>query len=183
MRKHRNKIIINLCFFVFLSSCHTISHNNIDAIKSHLLKDKKTQVLNPNTSIRKTDNKNLELKNSLDDLPIKKLKKTSTVLKKNLNKMAKKKMESKKKKFNLDNILNLPERQFLIKFGQSDFIKYEGKLKNHQYYYERCFLDVFFIKKEEIFYVDLFELRPTKLNGFLNKENCFNEIYKTLNNK
>jgi hypothetical protein len=64
--------------------------------------------------------------------------------------------------------------------GKSDFVKHEGKLKNHQYYYLNCFVDIFVIKKEGGYFVDFFQRRPVKLNGFLNEEKCFKDISKKI---
>jgi chromosome segregation and condensation protein ScpB len=69
----------------------------------------------------------------------------------------------------------------LIKLLKSSFIKQEGKLKNYQYYFTKCFLDVFLINKNNNFYVNLVKARPTKLNGKLNINDCLEEIEKKLN--
>ncbi|MDG1882991.1 MAG: hypothetical protein P8J21_04740, partial [Alphaproteobacteria bacterium] len=95
----------------------------------------------------------------------------------------KKKITSKQKKFNLTSILKFSETELLKKLGISDFVKFEGKLKNHQYYFSKCFLDVFVIKKENGYYVNFFETRPIKLNGTLKKEECLQHINAKLNIK
>ena len=59
----------------------------------------------------------------------------------------------------------------LIKtIGESNFIKEEGKLKNFQYYFKTCFLDVFLIKKYNGYFVNYLEIRPTRLNGEVNTD-------------
>ena len=79
-------------------------------------------------------------------------------------------------KFNPKSVLNLSEEQLFKKLGKSNFIKHEGKLKNHQYYFPNCFVDIFAIKKEGKYLVDLFQRRPIKLNGFLNEPPPNSEI-------
>ena len=64
--------------------------------------------------------------------PEEKPKVKSFVLNKNIN-------VSKRKKFGFDKIKNLSEVNLIKKIGKSDFIKEEGKLKNFQYYFSKCF--------------------------------------------
>ena len=93
----------------------------------------------------------------------------------------KKQKKSRQEKFNLTSILKLSETDLLKRLGVSDFVKFEGKLKNHQYYFSKCFLDVFVIKKENDYYVNFFETRPIKLYGTLKKEECLQDINTKLN--
>ena len=65
--------------------------------------------------------------------------------------------------------------------GTGDFIKEEGKLKNYQNYYKECFLDVFFIKNGNEYFVNYIETRPTKLYGKINLNACLKEINNILN--
>jgi hypothetical protein len=96
---------------------------------------------------------------------------------------SKNQIKSKQKKFNLTSILKLSETDLFKRLGVSDFVKFEGKLKNHQYYFSKCFLDVFVIKKENGYNVNFFEIRPIKLNGTLKKEECLQHINAKLNTK
>jgi len=86
-----------------------------------------------------------------------------------------------KNRFNFNSIKNFSETDLIKKIGKSSFIKQEGKLKNYQYYFTKCFLDVFLINKNNNFYVNLVKARPTKLNGKLNINDCLEEIEKKLN--
>ena len=65
--------------------------------------------------------------------------------------------------------------------GKSDFIKEEGKLKNYQYYFKKCFLDVFLINKNKTYIVSYIETRPTKLNGEIDINECIREITQIIN--
>jgi hypothetical protein len=87
----------------------------------------------------------------------------------------------KRNRFNFNSIKNFSETDLIKKIGKSSFTKQEGKLKNYQYYFTECFLDVFLIKKNNNFYVNLVKTRPTKLNGKLNINDCLEEIEKKLN--
>ena len=83
--------------------------------------------------------------------------------------------------FNLNSIENWTEADLMKKIGKGNFIKQEGILKNYQYYFPKCFLDVFLLKKEKIYLINHVQIRPTKLNGSVNKEKCLEEIEQKLN--
>ena len=110
--------------------------------------------------------------------PISVPKKTRKVKKTTL---AKKFDPPKIKKFKLNSIQNLPEDDLIKKIGKANFIKQEGILKNYQYYFSKCFLDVFLLQKEKIYLINHVQIRPTKLNGSVNKEKCLDEIEQKLN--
>ena len=83
--------------------------------------------------------------------------------------------------FDLDQFKNWSEIKLINKLGKSDFIKEEGKLKNYQYYFKECFLDIFLIKKEAHYIVNYIETRPTILNGKIDTNACYREIGKIMN--
>ena len=87
------------------------------------------------------------------------------------------------KSFNLNKFINWNEEKLIKILGKSNFIKEEGKLKNYQYYFKKCFLDVFLLKKNKNYNVNYVEIRPTELNGILNKNECFKEINRCLKDK
>ena len=162
MKKVPNKIILNLLLILLLNGCHTLQHNGFQSkIPKKEVKDKNIIYNNFKTSSK---NSKIEKENSESE---------------NL----KKEKKSIQKKFNLTSILKLSEIDLLKRLGLSDFVKFEGKLKNHQYYFSKCFLDVFVIKKENGYYVNFFETRPIKLNGTLKKEECLQHINAKLNIK
>jgi len=162
MKKLPNKIILNLLLIVLLNGCHTLQHNGFESkIPKKEVKGKNIIYNNFKTSSK---NSKIEKENSESE---------------NL----KKEKKSIQKKFNLTSILKLSEIDLLKRLGLSDFVKFEGKLKNHQYYFSKCFLDVFVIKKENGYYVNFFETRPIKLNGTLKKEECLQHINAKLNIK
>jgi hypothetical protein len=161
MKKNLTKIVIALSCTIFISACHTLEHNGF-----------KLKPLNKLTTVKISDDNNNYKSNSLPEKSeVKKIIK-KTAVKPNINKIKKTEI----KRFNPKSILNLSEKQLLQKMGKSDFVKHEGKLKNHQYYFPNCFVDIFVIKREGDYFVDFFQKRSIKLNGFLNEQNCFKDI-------
>ena len=173
MKKLPNKIILNLLLILLLNGCHTLQHNGFQS------KIQKKEVKGKNIIYNnfKTSSKNSKIEKETTEEVTQKLKENSEL--ENLKKQKK----SRQKKFNLTSILKLSEIDLLKRLGISDFVKFEGKLKNHQYYFSKCFLDVFVIKKENGYYVNFFETRPIKLNGTLKKEECLQHINAKLNIK
>ena len=168
MKKVPNKIILNLLLILLLSGCHTLQHNGFQS-KIPKKEGKGKNIIYNNF---KTSSKNSKIEKETTEEVTQKLKKNS-----------KSENLKKQKNFNLTSILNLSETDLLKKLGKSDFVKFEGKLKNHQYYFSKCFLDIFVIKKENGYYVNFFETRPIKLNGTLKKEECLQHINAKLNIK
>ena len=171
MKKVPNKIILNLLLILLLNGCHTLQHNGF---QDKITKKETKNIIYNNF---KTSSKNSKIEKETTEEVTQKLKKNSEL--ENLKKQKK----SIQKKFNLTSILKLSETDLLKKLGISDFVKFEGTLKNHQYYFSKCFLDVFVIKKENGYYVNFFETRPIKLNGTLRKEECLQDINTKLNIK
>lgn len=169
MKKVLNKIILNLLLLILLNGCHTLQHNGF---QDKIPKKETKNIIYNNF---KTSSKNSKIEKETTEEVTQKLNKNSEL--ENLKKQKK----SRQKKFNLTSILKLSETDLLKRLGVSDFVKFEGKLKNHQYYFSKCFLDVFVIKKENDYYVNFFETRPIKLNGTLKKEECLQDISTKLN--
>ena len=84
-------------------------------------------------------------------------------------------------KFSLKKFINWNEEKLIKTLGKSHFVKEEGKLKNFQYYFSKCFLDIYLLDKKNSYYVDLVKIRPTELNGKLNIDACLKEIHKNFN--
>ena len=171
MKKVPNKIILNLLLILLLNGCHTLQHNGF---QDKIPKKETKNIIYNNF---KTSSKNSKIEKETTEEVTQKLKENSE------SENLKKQKKSRQKKFNLTSILKLSETDLLKRLGVSDFVKFEGKLKNHQYYFSKCFLDVFVIKKENDYYVNFFETRPIKLNGTLKKEECLQHINAKLNIK
>jgi len=169
MKKVPNKIILNLLLILLLNGCHTLQHNGF---QDKIPKKETKNIIYNNF---KTSSKNSKIEKETTEEVTQKLNKNSEL--ENLKKQKK----SRQEKFNLTSILKLSETDLLKRLGVSDFVKFEGKLKNHQYYFSKCFLDVFVIKKENDYYVNFFETRPIKLDGTLKKEECLQDINTKLN--
>ena len=171
MKKVPNKIILNLLLILLLNGCHTLQHNGFqDKIPKKEVKGKNIIYNNFETS-----SKNSKIEKEKIEEVTQKLKKNSE------SENLKKNIKSKQNKFNLTSILKLSETDLFKSLGVSDFVKFEGKLKNHQYYFSKCFLDVFVIKKRNVFYVDFVQIRSIKLNGMLDEDECLQDINKKFN--
>jgi len=178
MKSNLNIIIVNLITIFFLSSCHTFEHKNIFIETKN--KNKKQKV-NTENKIINYKSKDLEKKKNskkAEMAPIKTPKQKEKVKTVALNK----KINSPKiKKINLSTIKNWSEKKLIEIMGASDFIKQEGKLKNFQYHFSNCFLDIFLTKKKNGYFVTYIQTRSTKLHGNVEINKCIDEISKNLN--
>ena len=168
------KIIFCICIVFFINACHTLEHQSIF-----------TQNINKvsNEALLGTGNKNLKFsiirsENNKEMAPINTPKQTESVTKLALQKKVK---IPNADKFNLERFMNWNEEKLIKTLGKSQFIKEEGKLKNYQYHFKECFIDVFLLKKNGVYEVNYIEKRPTKLNGTINIKACFEEINQALN--
>ena len=154
MKKNLKKIVINLCALILVSACHTIDHKNQFIIPTEMNKQKINN--KPEKIILKKQplpSEKVILKKQ--PLPIKKIK-------------------------NLNFLLNLTENQIYSKIGEGDFVRKEGKLKNIQYYFSNCFLDLFLINNNDYYYTNFIQMRSSKLMGSVNKVKCLDEIINKL---
>ena len=181
MKSNLDKIILNFAIILFLSSCHTLEHQYIflDTKKRDERQNKEVDNLEEkNTKDKIDDIYKAKPSNKIEMAPInmpKQKQKVKTVaLSKNIN-------IPKTKIFKLDVIKNWSEKKLIQKMGQSDFIKEEGKLKSYQYYFSSCFLDIFFFKKKNSYYVKHIQTRSTKLYGKIKPEKCLKEISNKIN--
>ena len=181
MKPNLNKIILNFLIILFLASCHTLEHQNIllDTKKRNENYDKKIE--NSKKKDTETETRDIDEKKPLNKgemapikVPQKKHKVKTVALEKKLN-------IPKTKIFELDVIKSWSEEKLIQKMGRSDFIKEEGKLKSYQYYFTSCFLDIFFLKKDNGYYVNYIQTRSTKLYGNIESEKCLKEISNKLN--
>ena len=168
------KIIFGLCIVIFINACHTFEHQNIFFKKNANNLNQKLVVLENNGSKKNYTNS----KENNEMAPIEIPRKTEKVQKLALQKKI---TAPNPKNFNLKKFLNWNEEKLVRTLGKSDFIKEEGKLKNYQYYFKECFLDVFLLNKNKNYIVSYIEARPTKLYGEININKCFKEITKIMN--
>ena len=168
------KIIFSFCIVFSINACHTLEHQNIF-----------NQNTNKNSNVEVLDKKNNSSKYSLEKstnnsemAPIEMPKKTQTVQKLALQKQVKRPNTNK---FNLEKFINWNEEKLVKTLGKSHFVKEEGKLKNYQYHFKECFIDVFLLKKNKVYLVNYIEKRPTELNGNVNIKACLEEIKQMMN--
>jgi hypothetical protein len=176
MKKHPTKIILNLFFTILVTACHTLDH------KGFKLNPTNKNIVQIEIESKKNSNYNIGTSSERIILP-KKIKEKSTKKLDEPSKLLsiKKLKKTKPKIFNPISMLKLSESKLFTTLGKSDFVKFEGKLKNHQYYFSKCFLDVFVIKKRNVFYVDFVQIRSIKLNGMLDEDECLQDINKKFN--
>jgi len=173
-----NKIILIFLTFLFFTSCNTIE-NKEKFFKEKILSNDSLK-LRQNSVLIESEREIINEKKVISPemvpikTPIEKPKIKTFILDKKIK-------FPKRKRFNFNLIKNFSETDLIQKIGKSDFIKKEGKLKNYQYYFTKCFLDVYLINKNNNYYVNLVKTRPTTLNGKLNINNCLEEIEKKLN--
>ena len=179
------KIIFSICIVVSINACHTFEHQNIfnqdfNKRPNEKLLDKEN--INLKLTVKKsTENKemvSIDLPKPTEMVPIDLPKPTKTVQKVALQKKVKKPNTDK---FNLDKFINWNEEKIIKTLGSSHFIKEEGRLKNYQYHFKECFIDIFLLKKNELYLVNYVEMRPTKLNGTINNKACLEEISRIVN--
>ena len=168
------KIIFGFCIVFSINACHTFEHQNI--FNQNISKNSNVEVLNKKNKSSKFTV--AESTNNSEMAPIEMPKQTEIVQKLALQK----KVEvPNANEFSLDNFINWNEEKLIKILGKSHFVKEEGKLKNYQYHFKECFIDVFLLKKNRVYLVNYIEKRPTKLNGTVNIKACLEEIKQTIN--
>ena len=179
MKSDLNKIILYFVTIFFLSSCHTFEHQNIflETVK----KNQKQEIFNIEEKDTQKKSKKIENKKSSNKDEMAPIKIPNQKQKVKTIALSKKISIPKTKKFDLNIIKNWSEKKLTEKMGQSDFIKEEGKLKNYQYYFSSCFLDVFLLKEINGYRVNYIQTRSTKLYGKIETQKCLKEISKKLN--
>jgi len=168
------KIIFGFFIVFSLNSCHTFEHQNI--FIQNVNKNSNVEVLDKKNKFSKftveKSTKNIEM------APIETPKQTQTVQKQALQKQVE---ILNANKFSLNKFINWNEEKLVKTLGKSHFVKEEGKLKNYQYHFKECFIDVYLLKKNRVYLVDYIDKRPTKLNGTINIKACLEEIKQIMN--
>ena len=178
MNKIPNTIISLSTALFFLSSCHTLEHQKKIMDKQNFqnqLDKKEKKVKNevkPKITVKR------ELPNQNFMAPITKPKSKMKVKAVELEQKIK---FIENRKFNLKKLLDMSEKKLIEKMGKSHYTKQEGKLKNHQYYFTECYLDVYLINKKDHFFVNFLNTRATKLNGKIKIKKCLKEIANKFN--
>lgn len=185
MINHLNKILVYISIITVITGCHTLEHKSIFLVnndiktkiipKKLILEDKITNKNIPKIILpaNKTINSNIKAK-----IVSKKITSEDKILKHDLKLVTKTK--KKIEKIDLKILKNISEKKLYSKISKGNFIKQEGKLKNIQYYFAECFLDVFLIKRNNIYITDFIQIRSTELNSFIDKEKCLIEIASKL---
>ncbi len=180
MKSNLNIFIFNFITIFFLSSCHTFEHQNIFIKTVNMNEKQKFTIKN---KVIDTTKNNLDKKknsNKVDMVPIKVPKLKEKVKAVALNKKV---THPKIKKINLNSFKDWSEKKLIEIMGSSNFIKQEGKLKNFQYHFSSCFLDIFLTKKKDGYFVTYIETRSTRLYGNVETKKCIGEIRNKINKK
>ena len=170
MKSSLKIFILSFTPIFFLSSCHTFEHENIFLATAK--KNQEQKIVNKENKTINTTNKNLNKKktsNKDEMAPINVPKQKEKV-----------KTVALKKKINLRTIKNWSQKKLIKEMGSSNFVKQEGKLKNFQYYFSNCFLDIFLIKRKNKYFVTYTQIRSTKLYGKVVTKKCIDEISNKL---
>ena len=179
------KILVYISIITVITGCHTLEHKSLFLVnndiktkiipKKLILEDKITNKNIPKIILpaNKTINSNIKAK-----IVSKKITSEDKILKHDLKLVTK--TNKKNAKIDLKILKNISEKKLYSKISKGNFIKQEGKLKNIQYYFSECFLDVFLIKRNNIYITDFVQIRSTELNSFIDKEKCLIEIASKL---
>ena len=185
MINHLNKILVYISIITVITGCHTLEHKSLFLVnndiktkiipKKLILEDKITNKNIPKIILpaNKTINSNIKAK-----IVSKKITSEDKILKHDLKLVTKTK--KKIEKIDLKILKNISEKKLYSKISKGNFIKQEGKLKNIQYYFAECFLDVFLIKRNNIYITDFIQIRSTELNSVIDEEKCLIEIASKL---
>ena len=168
------KIIFSFCIVFSINACHTFEHQNI--FNQNIDKNSNVEVLDKKNKLSKYSVEKSTNNNEM--APIEMPKKIQTVQKLALQKQVK---IPNTNKFSLEKFINWNEEKLVKALGKSHFIKEEGKLKNYQYHFKECFIDVFLLKKNRVYSVNYIEKRPTKLNGTIDIKSCLKELNQMMN--
>ena len=168
------KIIFGFCIVFYINGCHTFEHQNI--FNQNINENSNVEVLNK--KIKSSKFKVDESTNNNEMAPIEMPKQTETVQKLALKKQVE---IPNANEFSLNKFINWNEEKLIKTLGKSHFVKEEGKLKNYQYHFKECFIDVFLLKKNRVYLVNYIEKRSTKLNGTFNIKACLEEIKQIIN--
>ena len=197
MKNNLNKILIFISLIAIMSGCHTLEHKSLFLV-NHDIKAKVTSkkvitrdVISKKNPVKTIKPLNRTVKKKIKaQIVSKKMFSEDEISKKDLELVAKTKTmvalsetKFKKKitKIDLKVLKNISEKELYSKISKGSFTKQEGKLKNIQYYFSECFLDVFLIKRNNVYITDFIQIRSTELNSFIDKEKCLIEIASKLN--
>ncbi len=156
---------------IIITGCHTLEHKNLFLVTNNSKSINPEKVTPKDVVKAKIISKTIILKDKVSKTDLElvaKTKKKVSVYDTHLKKII--------RRIDLKVLKNISEKELYSKIRQGDFIKEEGKMKNIQYYFSQCFLDVFLIKIKNVYTTDFIQIRATKLNSYLDKEKGLIEI-------
>ena len=161
-----NKYLYLILFFpVLINGC--AKHNPIDFSSSNAF----FSSLNEKEIIKKESKNNTSAKKTLKINDIKKTKKQISKKVFQLTLLSYEKQLKEK--------IGLDEFTILKIFNEPNLIIKHGKVKNLQFHFQSCYLDLFFLNEDEIYSFKYFDIRSSSISSRINKQKCAKE----LNNK
>jgi len=154
-----------LLFSIFLSGC--VRHNSIDFSSSETF----FSSLNETKKVQKENIKNTPILNNLKKGKINKTDKQ--IIKKSLVLTLSSYEKKLKQKIGFD------EFEILKIFSTPSLKIKHGKIKNYQFHLKSCHLDLFFLNDGKTYRFRHFDIRPSAILSYLNRNKCAKE----LNNK
>ena len=155
----KNYLYLILLIFIFISNC--AKHNPINFSSSDAFF----------SSLNKKDI--IEKENKTGTLEINNLKKDNFV-KENIKKSFLLTLSSYEKQLKAK--IGSDEIKIIKVFNEPDLTIKHGKVKNIQFHFQFCHLDLFFLKKDKTYIFKHFDIRPSSISSNLNKNKCVKEL-------
>ncbi len=158
-----SKIYLFLIILLLLNGCARQNQLNLASNKTFV------------SSLKKNDLKEQEINQTpKNNLTIKDINKKE----KDINKKENNKVELTLSSFenNLKKQIGSNEKLVNKRSFNPDLIIKHGKIKNSQFHFKSCYLDLFFLKISSDYILDHFELRSSNLSTIFDRKKCFKEI-------
>ena len=182
----KNYLYLILLIFIFISNCakhNPINFSSSDAFFSSLNKkdiiekENKTGTLEKSNlkkdNFKKNGKEKVKKENKTGTLEINNLKKDNFV-KENIKKSFLLTLSSYEKQLKAK--IGSDEIKIIKVFNEPDLTIKHGKVKNIQFHFQFCHLDLFFLKKDKTYIFKHFDIRPSSISSNLNKNKCVKEL-------
>ena len=151
-----SKIYLFLIILLLLNSCARQNQLNLASSKTFVSSLKEIDL--QEKEINQTSKKNLVIKD---------------INKKEINKVE---LTLSSLEYKLNKHIGSKEKLLNKKSFDPDLIIKHGKLKNSQFHFKSCYIDLFFLKNSSGYVLDHFELRSSKISTIFDRKKCFKEI-------
>ena len=151
-----SKIYLFLIILLLLNSCTRQNQLNLASNKTFVSSLKEIDL--QEKEINQTSKKNLVIKE---------------IKKKQINKVE---LTLSSFEYKLNKHIGSNEKLLNKKSFDPDLMIKHGKLKNSQFHFKSCYIDLFFLKNSSGYVLDHFELRSSKISTIFDRKKCFEEI-------